>query len=142
MKCGVTSLAGITGYSRGCRCSGCVAAKHEEYIRNKPKRLLQSAEFKKTVSGRLVDKKWRLRKRYGLSLDAYTELYERQDGRCAICLCRPEKKDIHLDHDHVTGVIRGFLCGRCNRGLGMFQDTAYLLHSAAEYLERNKKEQK
>lgn len=54
---------------------------------------------------------------------------------CAICK-QPESRKRHLalDHDHATGNIRGFLCSRCNIGLGFFRDDISYLGSAIEYL--------
>ncbi len=42
-----------------------------------------------------------------------------------------------IDHDHVTGKVRGVLCPNCNNGLGMFKDSQVLLYTAADYLKRN-----
>lgn len=74
-------------------------------------------------------------KLYGLSLDAYTAILERQSGRCAICH-DPASRELALaaDHDHATGAIRGLLCSRCNNGLGSFRDDSALLRTAAAYL--------
>lgn len=41
----------------------------------------------------------------------------------------------HLDHNHKTGKIRGVLCGKCNAGLGMFNDNIETLKDAIRYLE-------
>jgi hypothetical protein len=58
---------------------------------------------------------------------------ERRVGLCEICQlhCDP----LFLDHDHVTGRSRGWLCERCNTGLGRFLDDPNLLRRAAEYVE-------
>jgi hypothetical protein len=66
-----------------------------------------------------------------LSESALAYLSEQQNGLCAICGL-PEE---HVDHDHVTGQVRGLLCAGCNKGLGFFRDSPQLLRQAAEYLE-------
>lgn len=43
---------------------------------------------------------------------------------------------LHLDHCHKTNKFRGFICGKCNTGLGQFQDCQTRLLKAAEYLDR------
>ena len=48
-------------------------------------------------------------------------------------ICGMEAKLV-VDHDHVTGKIRGMLCNHCNRGLGHFRDDPALLEFAAQYL--------
>lgn len=40
-----------------------------------------------------------------------------------------------LDHDHVTGEFRGWLCHDCNKALGFFKDDPNLLKSAIEYIQ-------
>ena len=39
-----------------------------------------------------------------------------------------------LDHDHLTGEFRGYLCNTCNVGLGMLQDCPVVLDKAIAYL--------
>lgn len=55
------------------------------------------------------------------------------DPSCAICEEVPDT--LHLDHDHGTEEIRDFLCGPCNRALGLMQDSPSRLRAAADYLE-------
>jgi hypothetical protein len=50
---------------------------------------------------------------------------------CVIC---GDGTTLVIDHDHVTGKIRGMLCNHCNRGLGHFRDDPTLLEFAAQYL--------
>ena len=58
-------------------------------------------------------------------------------ARCAICYSPPEgKRLLAQDHCHRTGQLRGFLCMRCNTGLGFFNDDPRLLRRAARYLIR------
>lgn len=72
-----------------------------------------------------------LRKRFGPDiLDVYDALVVAQCGTCALC-GEPEKvvqygkvKQLAIDHDHDTGLIRGLLCTQCNRRLGMWERIA------------------
>lgn len=41
-----------------------------------------------------------------------------------------------LDHDHITGEFRGYLCHHCNTGLGNFKDDLSILNRAKKYLEQ------
>lgn len=54
------------------------------------------------------------------------ELCERNCGREAKC----------LDHDHITGKFRGWLCRPCNMGLGLLGDTLQDLQASIDYLMR------
>ena len=46
-------------------------------------------------------------------------------------------RKMHLDHCHVTGKFRGWLCDRCNLGIGAVGDTIPALERALDYLRRN-----
>lgn len=78
-----------------------------------------------------------LKRKYGISVEEYQILVERQQGLCAIC---GEFKNLHIDHNHVTTRVRGLLCGDCNRALGLFHDNAQRLQSAIDYLTANSEE--
>lgn len=72
---------------------------------------------------------------YGIQPEAYDRLYEAQGGRCAICATATGRtKRLAVDHDHVTGEVRGLLCGPCNRMIGRLRDSAAALARAADYL--------
>jgi hypothetical protein len=76
-------------------------------------------------------------RRYGITLDDYEQMFNMQQGRCAICLTdKPGggNRMFQVDHDHSTGVVRGLLCSRCNQLLGYAQDDAEILAKAAQYL--------
>lgn len=44
------------------------------------------------------------------------------------------KQSMALDHDHVTGKFRGWICARCNVGLGLLGDNIEGLQAAIAYL--------
>lgn len=72
---------------------------------------------------------------YGISLEQRDSILASQGGHCAICeqpIFRPQ-----IDHDHMTGKIRGILCPLCNKGLGLFKDSLASLKNAIRYLDKN-----
>lgn len=73
-----------------------------------------------------------LAKLYQTSPEEIEKLKKYQNSCCAIC---SQNIKLEIDHDHVTGRVRGLLCGMCNRGLGHFKDNLVLLHGAIAYLE-------
>jgi hypothetical protein len=74
-------------------------------------------------------------KTHGISEDEVRSMLETQHGLCAICE-DPIDMRANVDHDHVTETIRGLLCARCNKGLGLFRDCADFLEKAAAYLRK------
>lgn len=52
---------------------------------------------------------------------------------CELC---GKKRQLGLDHDHNTGNFRGWLCGPCNRSLGVLGDSEAGLQRASAYLKR------
>ena len=71
--------------------------------------------------------------RQGWTVEAYEKAVVDQAGKCAIC----SKEDkLHADHNHATGKARALLCGNCNRGLGLFNESEEVLRQAIAYLTR------
>lgn len=78
-----------------------------------------------------------LRHKYGIGTDEYYQMLAAQDGKCAVCKQAPRgRRRLFVDHDHVTGAVRGLLCGGCNSGLGFFKDSAANLAAAIDYLKK------
>ena len=78
-------------------------------------------------------REYHLRRRYGITSADVDRMIEAQGGVCAIC---QEREPKHVDHDHMTGVVRGVLCFCCNQGLGNFRDRQDVMQAAIDYLER------
>lgn len=78
----------------------------------------------------------RLKTVYGVNKDLFKALLEKQNGLCIICGISQESlgRSLSVDHCHLTGKIRGLLCGNCNSGLGQFKDKPDLLLKAHRYL--------
>jgi hypothetical protein len=77
----------------------------------------------------------RLKSKYGLSREDFAALLDRQHHACANCE-RPFTRKPCVDHCHVTGLVRGLLCGGCNLALGHLEDNPVFAHKAGFYLER------
>ncbi len=84
-------------------------------------------------------KRHHLKKTYGMSLEDHDALVVSQNGRCAICH-KPERDFsanrpwLCVDHDHLTGRVRGLLCTPCNAALGHFRDADSVLQAVWVYL--------
>ena len=80
-----------------------------------------------------------IRHRYGLEIEDYVSIWEKQGGKCAICRMEISLgKAANLDHCHATGKVRGMLCFFCNSALGKFKDNVEILQSAIEYLNASR----
>lgn len=79
---------------------------------------------------------------YGITIEQYDALVRTQGGLCAICKssdpCGRSNSSWHVDHDHVTGTVRGLLCAKCNRAIGLMGDDADILQAAVYYLKRSR----
>ena len=75
-------------------------------------------------------------RRYGLTQADADRILAAQGGCCAIChVMKPGGRGSwHVDHDHVTGRVRGLLCHKCNTGIGLFGDNPMMLEVAVRYL--------
>ena len=72
---------------------------------------------------------------YGIRLVQYEQMVERQTGVCAICGRPPRgRRALDVDHDHVTGRVRGLLCGNCNRAVGLLDENPDLFDKAKTYI--------
>ena len=64
----------------------------------------------------------------------------KRPDQCEVCgvFGSELKRGLYFDHDHETGLFRGWLCARCNSCLGFVKDNAELLIKLAEYLKKSK----
>lgn len=84
------------------------------------------------AEARTYQKTYMRKKRYGLLQDEIIDL--KKNNPCALC----GEADIELlrvDHDHVTGKIRGILCQKCNTGLGKLGDSIESILKVLDYLQ-------
>jgi hypothetical protein len=86
---------------------------------------------------RAVARRKALKRKYGISLEQWDELFEKQDKRCAVCQSDNPRRTSGwaLDHNHETGEVRGILCHPCNVVLGFIRDDPAVLFALEMYLQ-------
>lgn len=97
---------------------------------------IKDAVYRKEYARRTVLKRWskRIEKQYGLTAVEWDRMLVECGGRC--CLCEQPLILPVVDHDHVTGKVRGLLCRYCNRWLGTIEKYPFMLEKISEYLKR------
>ena len=111
----------------------------EWYQRNKERAQAQHRAYyqKNRERAQIVNHGNRLKRQYGITREQHAAMIEQQGNSCAICGGGPKnrkQKWLSVDHDHLTGKVRGLLCDGCNTALGNLS-TVELLQAAQRYLE-------
>jgi hypothetical protein len=101
-----------------CYCKQCNVTYNLEYSRK----------------NRHVQRSARLKREFNITIAQYDEMLKNQDGHCAICGNGRGKRRLAVDHNHVTGEVRGLLCSNCNVGIGSFKENKETLKRAIGYL--------
>lgn len=111
-----------------------VAATRKKYYEaNKAKYLERGKAWKQANPEKHKDSSRRSMRRCAGMLNPTAE---RRNGQCPICL--RDGIELHCDHDHSNGAIRGWLCRRCNPALGLLNDSVEAMQRAIDYLMANK----
>jgi len=111
--------------------------KNPEKIREIAQRARQRRTPEQVENERQNKRIAALMRRYGITAEAYDALLAQQDGHCALCLRTAQQERygyLNVDHDHVTGAVRGLLCTPCNHAIGALGDTPEGLQKALDYL--------
>jgi len=109
-------------------CPKCKVDTHiEDYYKNRRSPTGRGSWCKLCVKEAYSYPRWRksavYMHKYGINMDDYDSILECQHGGCNICGKTVDEAgyDLHVDHDHATGVVRGLLCAHCNSKLGWFE---------------------
>lgn len=77
---------------------------------------------------------------YKITREEYDQLLAWQGGRCYICQQVPRVRRLAVDHDHVTGEVRGLLCANdewgCNVLLRRLLGNLEMARAAVRYVEK------
>ena len=90
--------------------------------------MVEQTQKEKARAKRLMDN-------YKLTVEMFDAIEAYQDYKCYAC-GQPEKvpgRHLSVDHDWLTGLIRGLLCSRCNPILGKIE-RAYIRFALAKTL--------
>ncbi len=127
------STDGLLNYCKECRTKQQI--EHYKKPKNKERIKQYKKEWVKSPRGRDL----RLKKMYGISLQEYDAMFDSQHGVCKICGgVNKSGKRLSVDHNHLTGKVRGLLCQSCNFMVGLSQENSDILLKTALYLRENK----
>lgn len=79
-------------------------------------------------------------KKYGITVETYNRMLKLQDGICAICLKKESVningkiKELSVDHNHTTGIVRQLLCDNCNKAIGFLKEDILSAKNLVNYL--------
>lgn len=83
-----------------------------------------------------------LKTKYGVDIEWYETKFKEQGHKCAVCGITENQVtgdrshlNFAVDHNHDTGNVRGVLCNKCNRAIGMLGDSSESLNKAVNYLQ-------
>lgn len=119
---------------KGMPCKSCSRAREKTWRENnKPayrKRMLAwNEKNKERVAAQ--NKAAHMKRNYGLTEESYSAMLFSQNFSCAVCSGATKK--FGIDHDHITGKVRGLLCHKCNVALGWIEQPD-LLAACVRYL--------
>jgi Recombination endonuclease VII len=117
--------ASIDGLSY--RCKSCANNAGNQWIAEKPKQERATIYHARD-----------LKRKFGISKETFDALFLSQNGVCAICnQPNPNKNRLAVDHNHVTGQVRGLLCGPCNMLLYRVENDPDWANKAFSYLSKS-----
>ncbi len=137
-----TTKDGLSYYCKSCAVKKTMESRNREKTINP---LTGRTNYTKKYNEYAVNSKEYLRNivlknKYKITLKTYNEMLIMQNSKCAICTRHIDElpKTLDVDHCHTTGKVRGLLCGKCNMGIGYFQDNTETISRALTYLESHK----
>jgi len=117
-------------FTKTAQCDECVRRDHKAWSKANPEK------------GRAYSRRWAAKnpdanKRSLWKKLGMPEPLRSKPSRCELRGCPPGPRGLYSDHDHATGKWRGWICFRCNSGIGLLGDTLEDVKKAVAYLEKN-----
>ena len=95
-------------------CGSCLRLDRLEHTQRRCENHPDVPEYAVGLCNSCYQARARIKRKYGLTNSQYLQHVE---SPCGIC----DSESTVIDHDHVTGEVRGGLCTRCNVGLGVVE---------------------
>lgn len=121
-------------------CKECSKARNaDNWKKNKEKIDKKAREWQEANKDKLATytRKQNLKRKYGLTIEAYEEMLKSQESKCAICY-QLSDKTLAVDHSHETGIVRSLLCNPCNTALGLLKEDIKIIESMKKYIKKHK----
>jgi len=127
-----TRRTGLSSWCKSCRTVSTRGWTNKNTQRLKSYRALKYEQNYDYMKAR----DYSLKQRYGIDLNGYDLLLRSQNYCCAICGRDGREMTylLHVDHNHISGKVRGLLCAPCNVFLGHLKDDATKIERAIKYL--------
>lgn len=130
-------------------CKECYYSKKICQICKKEKNIFEFSKNQRSISGKVLRRpscKDCRKKKVSLSQKDKKEYIKKnpppkigESFNCPIChknILIQKIGDVNLDHSHINGEIRGWLCRKCNTALGTFDDNPTILRRAIDWVLR------
>jgi len=130
-------------YGLAARCKKCRNKEYRKYSLTEGAKLLykkRRKKYEKTDKGKRARSRANYRRgirEYGLTIEQYDLMLSEQNNGCAICGNSESNRRLCIDHNHITGEVRGLLCTSCNVLVGYLEKNDGLKQKARRYLKNN-----
>ena len=107
------------------------------FLKNREKILEKQRKYNK--ENPLKRKNAILKNVYGITLVQYNQMFETQEGKCAICQRHQNEltRTLCVDHNHKTNKVRALLCVTCNTDVSVVENR---LEEMTNYLNKYRKD--
>lgn len=110
--------------------------KNIEKLKQSQSNYYKTLTEEKRINRRKVSRKSYIKQTFKISIEQYEDMKKSQNYCCAICGKNEKEchRSLRLDHNHINGKIRKFLCNNCNLLIGHSFESIDILKKSIEYL--------
>jgi len=127
IKCGKELIKAANAQKHCKQCAKELEKKHiKNWTKNNKKRLTK------------YFREYNLKNRYGLTSEQWQQMFDKQQGCCAICGRHQTEftRILSVEHNHFTKEVRGLVCDNCNHLIDIYETEFYgLKDKIRDYLE-------